>query len=160
MDIAKHFIEIHTDYFVCDRRRTVSLQEKGKRYEAINVDSKQIAQYHTDDPDRKTESKRCDYAIYIFEKDQNGKIKADDRLIFIELKGSDVDRAIEQINSSLEERVINGRVNISKVDALVITSKTPSPKYHSSKKVALRNKLNQYGKGCFIVKTRTFSENV
>lgn len=143
------FKDIYTNYYVCDRRPTVSINEKGKTYLANNRDLKEIAQYHVDDSsETATGKKRCDYAIYIF--DEEDSFKNDDRLIFIELKGSNISRAIEQIQASFKEIVKDADVAVSKVDARVIASKNRYPDYYSAKAVALRKELKRYGKGDLI----------
>ncbi|MGB4655053.1 MAG: hypothetical protein WBH98_06445 [Bacteroidales bacterium] len=159
MCVSKCFKDVYTNYSVCDRRRTVSIKEKGKNYIAKNINLKQIAQYHIDAPSVvATEEKRCDYAIYIF--DEEDSSKNDDRLIFIELKGSDLNTAVKQIRASIKQKVNVAGVAVYKIDARVITSKTPSPKYKSTEEVILRNELNNYGKGKLIIKTKSYTENI
>lgn len=159
MCVSKRFKDVYTNYSVCDRRRTVSIKEKGKNYIAENINLKQIAQYHIDDSDETSpDSERCDYAIYIF--DENEPTKDDDRLIFIELKGSNVKKAIEQIKASFDEKIKKTRVVVTKVDARIITSQTPNPNYYSTERVALENKLIRHGKGNLIISTMKYKEDV
>ncbi len=143
------FNEVHTDHFLCDRRNTISLEENKKRYIAYNVAGKSVAQYHIDKNNEPP--KKCDYAIYVDE---------DDRIIFIELKGSDVLHAIKQIRQSINDKVILPRITCSTLDARIIASKTPNPNFTSSAEVKLNQILKSYGGKNLKISTRYYKENI
>ncbi|SEA15581.1 hypothetical protein SAMN05216331_12218 [Porphyromonadaceae bacterium KH3R12] len=156
----KKFNEIHSCYFLRDRRKKISLHENGKKYHATNPDEKYVAQYRVDDPDEQNvENKKCDYALYIFD-DEEAK-KDDDRLIFIELKGKDIARAIKQISKSIETWVVAHDIWPRKMDARVVAAGYPNPKYVRSDELRLNKTLYKYGKGELKVSSNgRFEENL
>ncbi|WP_019539650.1 hypothetical protein [Proteiniphilum acetatigenes] len=154
----ERFHEIHTRRVECDRRKRISIKEKGKRYLGINNDEKVIAKYHLDDPEHPVEGIRCDYALYVY--DDENQAKDDDRLIFIELKGSDIEQAIQQISNSIRDWVVNYSIRPRKLDARIISSGCRNPQYYKTNQVRLEKELNKYGQGNLIVATRQFTEEL
>ncbi len=136
------FNEVHTDYFACDRRKIISLVENKKRYIANNESEKFVAQYHIDT--NTAPPKKCDYAIYIFDREK--PIKDDNRVIFIELKGgADVSKAIEQICQSIKDLIIQPGIDCAYIDARIVAAQCPPPRYYHTKEVKLNQLLKPYG---------------
>ncbi len=146
----KKFHEKHTNYLSIDRRTIAVCEAKGRKYSAINKERKKIAIYQTDDGMR-DDIKQCDYAFYILE---------DDRVIFIELKGSNIEHAIKQIESTLQTYITNYSIEPHRIDARIVASRVRSPKYYSTSARRLKQKLSKYGKGTFEVATQTKIEEV
>lgn len=152
------FHKIHTCWVECDRRKQISIKEKGKRYLGINNDEKVIAKYHLDDPAHPAEGIRCDYALYVH--DDEKPAKDDDRLIFIELKGGDIEQAIQQISKSIKDWVVSYSIRPRRLDARIISSGCRNPQYYKTNQVRLEKELYKYGQGNLIVTTRQFTEEL
>lgn len=140
------FNEIHTNWFCRDRRKNISLEEKKKKYLAENPEEKCVAQYRIDNPDEpNVENKKCDFALYVH--DDEEPLKCDDRLIFIELKGTDINRAFKQITKTIEDWVIAYNIRPRRMDARVVAARVPSPHYVSTEQARLQKRLNRYDQG-------------
>lgn len=153
----KRFHEKHTNQQYRDRRAKVTLREKRTSYTANNSQCKEVAVYHTDDGQHQN-NKRCDYAIYIF--DEENSEQDDDRVIFVELKGSNIEHAIKQIDSTLQAYITDHNLNPCRIDARVVATRVRNPKYYSTIARRLKQKLNKYGKGTFEVNTKSITEEV
>lgn len=154
------FRDKHSNFDSCTRDRRISFREKGKQYNADNERLKKIARYHIDDKSDISNNKRCDYALYIF--DTENPDLDDDRLILIELKGSDIARAIKQIKQSVKDLVEAYKLNPKRVDARIVVSKNRNPKYYSTQEIRLKGRLRSFGekKGDFKVQTKLMNERV
>lgn len=155
------FYEVYTNWKACDRRKLISLTEKGKTFYGDNNKEKEVAQYHIDNKHNSVTSNnvRCDYAIYIF--DRKNKNLDDDRLIFIELKGSDIKQGIRQIEQTIRDWIIYG-LNPKRVDARIVVSKSPNPRYYSTDEIRLKKKLKELGtkKGDLVIHAKEMREVV
>jgi DNA topoisomerase IA len=153
------FHEVHNRWLFCDRRKIISISEKGKKYCATNKEEKKIAQYHIDTPDSTNEThKKCDYALYIFD---NEDINKDvDRVIFIELKGKDITHAIKQIHETIDDWVEAFKIRPAKIDARVVASYVPIPAIKRADLLGLENRLNRYGKGDLKIASKCFKEDI
>ena len=159
--IMSRFNNTHRDYISCSRKRNIGISEKGKRYSATNRSRKEIAEYRIDDESyRRNQNKRCDYVLYVF--DTENSALDDDRLIFIELKGSDVVRAIKQINQSIIDLVEAYNLNPKRVDARIVISKNRNPSFYAVEERKLKSKLRIFGKkrGDLKVQTRMIKESI
>lgn len=155
------FKDKHSNFDSCTRDRRISFREKGKEYKADNVDLKKTARYRIDDKsDIKNDNKRCDYALYIFDPEKPNL--DDDRLILIELKGSDIARAIKQIKQSIKDLVESYKLNPKRVDARIVVSKNRNPKYYATNEVRLKSRLKSFGekKGDFKVQAKVMNERI
>lgn len=147
---------IHTNHFVCDRRKKISLEENKRKYRANNSLEKMVAQYHLDTETKPP--KKCDYAIYIY--DDEDETKNDNRLIFIELKGSDILSATKQISQSINDFVKIPNIECKVIDARIVASKVPTPNIKSTDIVKCKDLLKQYG-GCLIIRSNgNFEEDI
>lgn len=154
------FHEIHTNWCFCDRRKKISISEKGKKYFATNKEEKEVAQYHLDAPDNTDEThKKCDFALYLFDDDDISKDA--DRVIFIELKGKDIKRAFQQIQNSIDDWVVAFNIRPRRIDARVVAMGVPNPKIISSDLLRLRNRVFEYGNGDVLIGSNGyFSEDL
>lgn len=140
------FHEIHTNWSYCDRRKRISIKEKGKKYSASNLEEKIVVQFHIDDIDNTDNTaKKCDYALYIH--DDEDEYKDDDRLILIELKGKDVTRALKQISSTIDNWVESYNLKPRKIDARIVVSGMQNPRYISTDLQRLRKRLIKFDEG-------------
>ena len=151
------FNEFLTNHFCCDRRSTVSLKENGKRYTANNILKKTVAQYHIDTSS--TPPKKCDYALYIF--DNENPLNDDNRVIFVELKGSDILQAIKQISQSINDFVVLPNIKCRALDARIVASRSPNPRYYETAHIKLNMRLRSFGGSNLKIGTNgNFEENI
>lgn len=145
------------DCEVCDRRKIISLKENRKTYVANNILEKKVAQYHLDTETRPP--KKCDYALYIF--DNEIPENDDNRVVFIELKCSNVRDAIDQICQSIIYFIINPRIECNQIDARIVSSRVPNPNFYSTQEVKLKKLLRRFGCGSLEIGSNGyFEENI
>lgn len=112
------FVEKYSssDYIVSnDNRRRFVLEDKGehRKYIGINTTQQRIVVYRVDDGIIKSkEQNKCDFAFWT-EKDD---------VYFVELKGGDYSRALQQIHKSIEDLVIHNKIVVNKVHARIVLS--------------------------------------
>lgn len=123
-----------------DARAIISLKDKGagkSTYEANNKRKLQVTAYRIDGGMITDASSKCDYALYTDE----------DILYFIELKGSDYSRAIDQITSAIKQLLISPKITPSVVHARIVLSKARTPELRATNEMQLRRLLKEFGKG-------------
>lgn len=132
-----------------DTRAKAVFKDKkvGRQFIAINKSSKKIMGLRVDDC-LITEGAKCDYLLVI---------EAEEKLYFIELKGSDLVKAVDQINTTLDKllpsinhKIINGRIVLSKVN---------TPDLQHSRLIKLRQRLRQLN-GTLEYKSILMEENL
>jgi hypothetical protein len=117
-----------------DNRLKAVFKDRGSglsKFNAINKSSKMIKGLRVDDC-LITDGLKCDYLLII---------EAEEKLYFIELKGSDLVKAVDQINTSLDKllpsidhKIVSGRIVLSKVN---------TPDLRHSRLLKLRQRLKQ-----------------
>lgn len=144
--MMRRFHEVHRNWLFCDRRKIISISEKGKKYFATNKEEREVAQYHIDAPDNTDKThKKCDFALYLFDSEDISKDA--DRLIFIELKGTDIKRALQQIQNSIDDWVAVFHIRPRRMDARVVASCVQNPNIIRSDMFRLKRRLSEYGNG-------------
>lgn len=114
-----------------DRRKKVVVKENKKEFIVHNNQEKLIAVYHVDGCLIKT-TKCCDYLVLILE----------DRLAhFVELKGTDIEKAVDQLNASLDQ--LQSSLKGNNIHAWIISSRVKTPAIKSSKVIKLQKRLKQ-----------------
>ncbi|MDN5292446.1 MAG: hypothetical protein PWQ06_2685 [Anaerophaga sp.] len=98
------------------------------------------------------------FALYLF--DDEDISKDADRVIFIELKGKDIAHAIKQINETIDDWVLAFNIRPAKMDARVVASSTPNPKFIRADLLRLENRLYEYGKGDVLIASKYLEEDV
>ncbi|MEK5325846.1 hypothetical protein [Aeribacillus sp. FSL M8-0254] len=95
-----------------DNRSLVTVEENGRGIKFINNKRKKVALYRVDGCIL-TEGIKCDFLFLINE---------DKRAFFIELKGSDLEKAVQQISKTIEqlhpylpEYILEGRIITTRV---------------------------------------------
>lgn len=112
----------------CSKKKIFSIQEHKKKFQINNTKQINICQYKVDGcifaPG--TKDLRCDAAFTLYENEKN--LTSITTIILVELKGSDVLHAAEQISKTYD--FISGSVNCLRprptTKAYIISSKTPS----------------------------------
>ena len=133
-----------------DGRSKAVFKDRGSglsKFNAINQASKTIMGLRVDDCLIK-EGAKCDYLLII---------EAEKKLYFIELKGSDLVKAVDQISTTLDKllpsidhKIVNGRIVLSKVNA---------PDIKDSRLLKLRQRLKQLN-GTLEYKSILMEENI
>lgn len=131
----------------CDNRKNIVCQENKKIYTLINTRKTIVNNYHIDGGVIKDNNvKKCDYLVFVVDK----KVA-----ILVELKGSQIKTALEQLNSTMD--LLHENLHNCKIYARIVGSHIPAI-YNTPEAIKLKKKLQKSG-GQLIVKTTTFSED-
>lgn len=124
-----------------DSRKIASVKERGKELTVQNESGKEIAVYHVDGC-LIQQGRCCDYLLLIID---------DECAHFIELKGSHIEKAIEQINASIDN--LFPKLSTYKINAWIISSKARAPALRSTHMIKLKQRLKKL-KGSLHTETR------
>ncbi len=112
------FVEKYSapDYIVSDdNRKLIVLADKGEQREYIGVNTmrQRMVVYRVDDGIvTSKEQNKCDFAFWTERND----------VYFIELKGGDYSKALQQIQKSIEDLIDRANVDVNKVLARIVLS--------------------------------------
>lgn len=134
--------------------KEIQLHEPGKSqtYRFHNKSGKEIVVYKIDSGliNNKAVSK-CDYSIYT----------EDNWLYLVELKGADLNHALDQINSTIEILIKEPRIKVKKLNARIVLSRVSIPRITASKENKLKKLLHKsYGGGDYKKQSRTIEETI
>ncbi|WP_174783731.1 hypothetical protein [Dolichospermum sp. UHCC 0259] len=117
----------------CDTRKTIVVKDSGNKqeYRVTNENGKEICKIKVDGCLIK-DGERCDYLILSCE---------DKSAFFVELKGHDLQKAIAQIDSSINK--LMNDIKEFKIYARIVLNRTPSPDINSSIEIKLKKRLKQ-----------------
>ena len=127
----------------------ITCVENGKRYTINNLKTAPltISKYHIDGGVfQESEIRRCDYAFY----------HANCFVVFIELKGTDYNHALTQIQSTVKQ--LEPNLAGIKIYGRVIASRCPNMS-NDPNTLKIREEFARRG-GNFISKSKTFEENI
>ncbi len=135
-------------------RKEVLLRELGEKrtYRLHNMSVKEIVVYRIDggiiDNDGVL---RCDYGIFT----------EDDVLFLIELKGADLNHALDQINSTIDILLKRSNIRVKKLNVRIVLSKVSVPRIYASKENKLKQLLHKfYGGGDYKKQSRTLEDSI
>jgi hypothetical protein len=132
-----------------DSRKSIVLKDRGSpsTYKALNPNMLSVAQYQIDGKVI-TQGARCDKALHV---------EINKCVIFVELKGSNLLKAVDQITQTIQKlkKDLPGQV----VKGRIVTTRTPSPDLRSSTYMKLDRVLRSLG-GQLLTKTREFTETI
>lgn len=135
-----------------DCSKDIPLREPREKrlYRLLNKDGKEIVVYKIDEGLIKgNKTKKCDYGIYT----------ENDFLILVELKGADLNQAIDQINETMNILLKSPNVRVKTLKARVVMSKVRVPSIQSTKEKQLKQLLQKsYGGGDFLKKSVCLEE--
>lgn len=120
-----------------DQRKTVVCSDKSKseyRYENQRLDN--LAKYRVDGGLINDNGIKCDYLLINCDKSE---------AFFIELKGSDLDRAVKQINRSIELLGVNLTNLKMKINARIVVTRVNTIDSRSSEYLKLDRKIRALG---------------
>ena len=148
------FLAFHdTSYILShDCKKKVSLHELGetRTYILHNNSAKEIVVYKIDGGLIKDNNVlKCD----------NGILTEDDWLFLIELKGADLNHALDQINSTIDILLKRPNKIVKKLNVRIVLSKVSIPRISASKENKLKQLLfKHYGGGCYKKQSRILED--
>jgi hypothetical protein len=120
----------------CDTRKTIVVRDSGNKqeYRVTNDNGKEICKIKVDGCLIK-EGERCDYLILSCE---------DKSAFFVELKGHDLQKALSQIDSSINKLKDEiPELQEFKIYARIVLNRNPTPDINSSIEIKLKKRLKQ-----------------
>jgi hypothetical protein len=120
----------------CDTRKTIVVKDSGNKqeYRVTNDNGKEICKIKVDGCLIK-EGERCDYLILSCE---------DKSAFFVELKGHDLQKALSQIDSSINKLKDEiPELQEFKIYARIVLNRNPTPDINSSIEIKLKKRLKQ-----------------
>ena len=120
----------------CDTRKTIVVKESGNKqeYRVTNDTGKEICKIKVDGCLIK-DVERCDYLILSCE---------DKSAFFVELKGHDLQKALSQIDSSINKLKDEiPELQEFKIYARIVLNRNPTPDINSSIEIKLKKRLKQ-----------------
>ena len=150
------FQTYHDDNYILhhDCRKEVSLRESGENrtYKLHNNSGKEIVVYKIDGSlVNDNNVLKCDYGIYT----------EDDWLFLVELKGTDLNKALDQINSTINILLKRPSIKVKKLNARIVLSRVCFPKITATKEKILMQLLHKsYGGGDYRKQSRTLEDSI
>lgn len=126
------------------KRKVIVIEENNCEYKVINKSSKEFYIYKVDGDliSPNTSSKRCDFLLIC---------NADNKAYFVELKGKDINKAFEQIEATLENKIITSELKKFKYYIRVVLKRCP-PKTQDQKYIENHRKLLTKKYKCYDIK--------
>ncbi|GAB6009165.1 hypothetical protein [Dysgonomonas reticulitermitis] len=133
--------------FQHDNRKIIPIRDKRHKteYRYINKSANHLAKYRVDGG-LISSGKKCDFLLLNCEQKQS---------YFIELKGSDMSQAIDQIDRSID--LLRHNLTGFAFFARIVLTKSPPTRVKNTKQVKLEDKLKSLNGG-LISRTRLFEE--
>ena len=143
----------------CDCRSKIICEENGRKYIAHNEQQKCICKIKVNGGLIK-DNARCDWAVAVVSNEDSLE-----EIFLVELKGSDIDHAFEQITGTMS--ILSTKCSAKKWFARVVCSKVSSPQLNgiNYKKLAkklkeLNNSAGELQRESIIVKTKVLEEKL
>lgn len=137
-----------------DCRKDVPLREpkENRMYRLHNNSAKEIVVYKIDGGVINNDKVlKCDNGIYT----------EDDWLVLIELKGANLDHALDQINSTINILLKQRSIKVKKLNVRIVLSKVSVPRISASKENKLKQLLyKSYGGGDYKKQSRTLEDAI
>lgn len=137
-----------------DCSKEISLREPGENrtYKFHNKSEKEIVIYKIDGGIINDKNMlKCDNGIYT----------EDDWLFLIELKGADLNHALDQINSTIDILLKRPNRKVKKLNARIVLSKVSVPRISASKENKLKQLLHKsYGGGDYKKQSRVLEDTI
>ena len=125
----------------CDCRSKIICEENGRKYIAHNGQQKCICKVKVDGGLNK-DNARCDWAVAVVSEEGTGK--ALEELFLVELKGSDINHAFEQIVGTID--VLHTNYSVTKWFVRVVCAKVSTPQLNSIHYKKLKGRLQLLNK--------------
>lgn len=125
----------------CDDRPKIVCEENKRTYIANNTQRKVVCKVQVDGK-LIYEGARCDWAVAVVSEEGTGK--ALEELFLVELKGSDINHAFEQIVGTID--VLHTNYSVTKWFARVVCAKVSTPQLNSIHYKKLERRLQHLNK--------------
>lgn len=125
----------------CDARPKIVCEENKRTYIANNTQRKVVCKVQVDGK-LICEGARCDWAVAVVSEEGTGK--ALEELFLVELKGSDINHAFEQIVGTID--VLHTNYSVTKWFARVVCAKVSTPQLNSIHYKKLKRRLQLLNK--------------
>ena len=125
--------------------KIISVSENRRTFKVKNDSSFTINEVEVDGC-YKTTGAKCDYLFEVISKDTKTNIETVSIVFYVELKGSDINHAIEQLESTIQHCLTEHK-KVNKKECYIVASKVPSsgPKSQVLKKKFLKkNKIQLF----------------
>ena len=144
---CQHFKENHPNCTECNRNPIINAAENRSKYSLLNPKRREVCKIRVDGcVITQVDGKQCDYLF----------LACDTSIVFfVELKGSDLSHAIDQINQSID--LLAANLGGSAINARVVLSKTQTPDLRTPKYKKFKQKIHGLG-GTFIHKNIVMEE--
>lgn len=116
-----------------DQRQKIVFEENRSKYSCHNPNKKTVIGYKVDGGIIKNGS-RCDDALYLPDEKE---------LYLIELKGGDYEKAIFQIDNTIDSLIIIPQIEIAAIKGRVVLSKARTPEMRTQKETRLLLKMKK-----------------
>lgn len=145
-----YFCKVHKSPQSRDRSRIISLSENKSHYRLYNDSGLCVSKYHIDGGlcDSMGHEK-CDYGIFT----------GLNELFLIELKGRNINHAIDQIDHTIDFLKLPTKFCGMKVKARIVATKATTPDMMSTKRFSLEKKLKSLG-GNLLIRTTKYEEYI
>ena len=131
-----------------DNRKIMNVEENSRKFVGINSKNKPFTLYRVDGCIM-MEGQKCDFLL----------LNCSELLAYlIELKGSDLIRAVRQINATLSH-LLGNLTDFKKINARIVLTKVNTPDLKSTELIKLEKRIRQLG-GTLDYKAIILSENV
>lgn len=150
------FQAYHDSAYICrhDCSKEVVLREPGENrtYRLHNKSEKEIVVYKIDGGlINNDDVLKCDNGIYT----------EDDLLFLIELKGAELNHALDQINSTIDLLIKRPSIKVKRLNARIVLSRVSIPRITASKENKLKQLLHKsYGAGDYKKQSRTMEDTI
>lgn len=136
----------------CSKNVPIYEPKEKREYRLLNKKAKEIVIYKIDGGLVKGNScLKCDYAIYT----------EDNWLFLIELKGTDIDHALKQLNSTIDILLKRPCIKVKELKIRIVLSKVPVPRISSSKEKIFKQRLHKlYRNWDYIKRSRTLEDSI
>lgn len=146
---CQHYRDKHPSCTTCARNPIINAQENKSKYSLLNPQRREICKIQLDACVFKdAKRQRCDYLFLSCETST---------AFFVELKGSDLLHAIDQIEKSIDQ--LAGTITDAKTNARVVLSKAQTPDMRTPKYLKFKKKIHGLG-GTFEHKNLVFVESL
>lgn len=135
----------------CYNKKIIVLSENKSKYIGSNEGEKKFCEYKIDGCVLQEATSKCDFLLVDCE---------EKKAYWVELKGSDLSKAIDQVDSTLDHLAADlQRCGYRQNARIVLTKTSPVPCALNNKEVKLRKKIQRLG-GTLVRQNSPFRENL
>jgi hypothetical protein len=136
----------------CSKDVPLREQKEKRTYRLHNKSEKELVVYKIDGGLINNDNVlKCDNAIYT----------EDDWLFLIELKGTDLNQALDQIDRTIDRLLKQPNIKVQKLNVRIVVSKVSVPRMYASKEKKLKQLLHKfYGDGDYKKQSKKLEDSI